>query len=657
MTSIIIYWCTYTTVFHFLPAMSTPKYPHNFQIKKLEALSLERAWHTYVEDVLFSAVMESDRKSKRIEKIGLKQWTKEIKREVELNINHSKSLPDEMVSQGTKPLRPFTHTSHFDSLRAAIGYSLFPTGKEWVSFLHNFLRQILKSYHGGETKATSHISNFLEYGQQRSWAFVRIANTTIQFFRQSKACITFNTITLPLGRIVKHENCQQGCKSMEQVFDCDPCFISRLFYHKGKLMRKILQSEPYFTSFQTIIFTLDKQLKLRLEFHTVRFEFLDVDICNVGNLQVKSELSSQVSHAVTFCGIFSNIPVYPPHKNITITMSVSYSASHIVLFSFEVISSQSQTRSLSIGHKTNHHKWSIILPPENKNVDCYFLETDKYNVIHLTFSQLSLLFTDIYDGPGVLSQKTHITSSGNYTTSSFKCQIVAFSGRSREKIFSELIKYKFFADSHFQQIHIQKKNSFQLSYPGSNVSSSSTHVCKGSRVCVLEIHADSTVNISIKLLQTQFGQSSHCEYSGVAMYTRNNKTNKLLSVLLCSHEERFNNRNFFIKGPTCLLVLYMYPEYDILHTKLVLSTTQCSIWYQSSNEFMEKVSKSISDSIPESEVCWLVRLGAPVIKTPRNQYMHTRWFFHVWRSLHITSNKAAGHTEVTIFLKGYFEGL
>lgn len=662
-------WSKYDVVL-WVFVMVAPRTPsQESPVKYLRAHGQDRAWYSYVKKVL-----EEDRLE------ALQTYVSRYKRYVSRDLNSSsfaikykeesakeKKFSQEAVNQTihywkmfSDELIPVPHPDlslepTFDSSYTLLNNSFHLNTKEWTKFVDNFLVKFIKFFVFDKLNTAAKVYSFLQNGKQRSLVFCQVSKTTHQVYRKRKDCITANTLSFPLGRIMKQEKYPVDHGDL-----CDPCFIKKGHFHKSKLVcsfgwKRTLLNFHYF------IFTLSKELKLKLQFHKLHIELVNFHICMTGNLRIENVLSGQRQYMVEYCGIHSEIPVFPPHKEVNITISLWIWVSHTVLFSFDVISSKTQIVSLSMA-QNKKHTWSIFIPQKNKYIGHFKLATEKYNIINVIFCKLETSSTDIYNGPGALSQKTRFSGKGNYTTTTFQCQIVLLSKNDLgfHNFSQGGITYSFHPNSNIQQILLQSNSSSQIYFPMRTSSSNNSDICASGNAFLLHIYSNSNVNISVKMLQSQHAQSSACEFSGLAVY-QENKTKQVLPVL-CS--ESLININIYAEGPDSHIVLYSYPEYGMFYTELMLSATSCFIWAPNSqwdtDLKIQDVMKSFSHPSVESTVCAVILLGRGTSlhkhTNETKQFLFDTGLFSFRQEVHVVARDNVP-TTATVSVKGYFAGL
>ncbi len=561
--------------------------PQQRLVKPLNAQGQDKAWYAQVANILYNTDFRVFHKAK--DKLNLKKSfsgigarreylklhqdlkfkLKELKYLIDKNINHSKSFTDEMLSPGAdiateSMIRPFFKLSIANSMKP-----LAPMTKRWFLFVDCFLSVMLKE----EQSKAINLDTFVKHGKQRTWKFKQVSGTIFTVHRKRGDCFTGNTVTVPVGNIVKKESYPENYStdkvSCKQPDWCDPCIIigrSSVAVHSAHVA-----NQHVFT------FTLNKLLKLMLQFHKVHFELVGDHTCNIGSLNIDSILSGKVAFSLQYCGIHSSIPVHPPHKDVTATVSLWLWVSHTVSFSFSVVSSSTQVFSSPLPNVTTNLVWSLVLPIEKKYCGLLKLETEKYNVIMIVFVGFNTSCIRVIDGPGELSPQVNLAGSGSFQTRTFLCQILFSSQKQFHDWPTQVLRHHFVSNRNKKIISIQMNTTLKINYPETACSTSTTGICVDGDISVLEINAESNINFSIYFLKNHFAQRSLCTHGGLEILQILNKT-KTQSVLeLCSHDGILSERNFYIQGPKCLLVLYSQTEYGFFHTELMISTTNCSV--------------------------------------------------------------------------------
>ncbi len=623
-------------------------------VRHVQAQAQEKAWRSHVAKVLQDYIFaphnsKGNHLINRLQELERK-WTR-WKSMTEFNMNYSKNFSDDIVSQsGMHSQKHPTYESQYSLLAADSDKSSPPNRKGWAKLVDKFLSELVKG-HLVEMEVTS----FLKFSKETTGRFLQASSTTHKVFRKRKDCFTANKITVPLGTIQKQENIAHSYFSIEH-YRCDPCLI-KLFRACGSNVWP-----KYFSHRHAFIFTLSKELKLSLQFHTIHIELVDLHLCEAGFLTLSSELADQPLFAVKFCGIHSNIPVYPPFHDVRIASSLWLWVSHNLIFTFDILSSENQIVTLSDQGRRQNKTGCFTISNKNKLFDLIRIETAKSNVIHLKFN-LEETSIDVFDGPGVLSPKTSITSRADFFTSTFQCQVVLLTAHSGFGNWSKRgMSYIYLPNPNFHHIHLHSNSSAWFRYPGRIHLSNDTEIDADDNILVLTIQADLNINISINMLQSEFTQNSLCNYGGIAMYKENKNTRQQLSVLLCSHDETRDNKNFYFQGPDCLLVLYSYPEYAAVTTELTVSLTSCSVTTPTAFKPKQIIFPSSPGSPHQNIFCAVLLLG---IHAQTNNVTNTTKmilnqkgsaFYH---RRHFLLRKQTVNTFVTanISVRGSFEGL
>ncbi len=451
---------------------------HKLPMKPLKAQSLHEAWKQQIANVLYKTEFKDYFKRQMNKLDPLKSFTsiearraflhsqwhikddlKTLKHLIDMNINQSKSFTDNLVfpvtdQSGKGPSEQNLNLfNNFSNLFAS-------TTKRWVQYIDYFLWGVIKVYIFQENNSLAHMETFARYVMHTAWDFRQISSTTYTLYRQRRDCFTENTISIPIGNLIKHESYPENYTPDKMFcsysYKCDPC---------GIIGRETLVNTVYVANCHVYIFTLDKYLKIFLQFHRVYLELVSLHTCSIGTLNISSMLSGKALFSLNYCGIYSNIPAYLPHKDVTVTVSLWLWVSHTINFSFRVISSLLQVSSLPLKNLTTSLVWHLHLAMPERHFGLFEVMTDKYNVIFIFYNTLKASSTIVFNGPGGLSEQFHLIGRGSFQTASFHCQIPFCSPNTLTDLLSMALKYIAISNNNTKQIVIQGNSTIQISYP------------------------------------------------------------------------------------------------------------------------------------------------------------------------------------------------
>ncbi len=680
----------FVTVSFFITGMIQNTHPQNMPIRPLKAQGCHEAWKQQVANVLYETEFKDFFNWIKDKMDQLKSFTstksrmdfinsqrhskyqvKKLKKLIHININRSKSFSDNLVFPETDQCGKFPSEQTLHFLKYNFTNSVASRTKRWMQYVEYFLGRVMEVYTFQARNSLAHWERFVRYMKHKGWGFKQISGITYRLYRQRSDCFTENTITVPIANIVKKESypanyvvleknklcCTE--RSCSDRYNCDPCAII------GR--QQFLVNTLYVANYHTFIFTLDKYLKSFLQFHCVYFELVDLHMCSIGTLNINSILSGKVVFSLKYCGIYSNIPVHPPHKDVKVTVSMWLWVSHTIHFSFSIVSSLMQVFSLPISNFTKTLVWSLQLSTEGRYSELFEVKTDKYNVICILYGELKISSATLYNGPGSFSEHIHLIGNGSFQTASFCCLILFYSPNTLKDGSSNVLKYIFISNTNKKQIFIKRNSKFKVSCNGTSSSECVSGFFPDKNALVLQINGESNVNASINLFKSQFIQSSLCQHSGMAIYQIVNSTKVVSLATVCSHDNSLSARNVYAQGPKCLLVLYSHTEYGTFHAELTLSTTNCSLWVPSSVKDTHLEVKNTEDgdcqALKYTENCTVLvfsrhSLSSQILQTPKQflQLMKPPNYFHLARSVSIIPRKNVP-TTVNIAMWGHLAGM
>ena len=197
----------------------------------------------------------------------------------------------------------------------------------------------------------------------------------------------------------------------------------------------------------------------------------------------------------------------------------------------------------------------------------YFISTKKLNHIIINMNSASTVRYVVYDGPGLLSEKLHVTD--NYTvTSTFQCLVLLLT-----------LDKMMLPKSYF--VYISKKLTptiiTTVNRTSNNVFYFPNNKCN--RVlCMLKANADPgyQVNITATLVKSTNDYNYNCLYAGLvtgerlASKYRESKT-------VCASKNSYDGQviSFYSKNTSLTIVVYWYQQHSKISSTIMISQTKC----------------------------------------------------------------------------------
>ena len=345
--------------------------------------------------------------------------------------------------------------------------------------------------------------------------------------------------------------------------------FNRPQYQKGALN---IVSKDTSKVIDQIYFTLDNQLRLNITFYELHFGSPVFSGCVFGSVIVNA--SSRLirknwekwQHTSTYCGSYNNIPFYSPHRQIKIQITVIKITEFSALMNYSVIDVKSVSSHSVLGSTAIIPTWIVHFSKTETLVSRFHIETEKYNIIKLLESDVSVM--EVYDGPGTLSPLLKPTHNKVYFTSTFQCTLYLWKYTKTKKLdFIDVINYLVDPKRITKEMHINSTTKQIISY--------SQHIQTKVNTFKLMTKADFTLNITISHLTFQDIDDPLCMYNGLTTYQMKNDSFTEMSTVCSNPSYNYKFRNIYPKTPLVLLILYAYKEYGNISINIILSVTEC----------------------------------------------------------------------------------
>ena len=315
------------------------------------------------------------------------------------------------------------------------------------------------------------------------------------------------------------------------------------------------------------IFTLHEKLRLNLTFLHIHFGFRHLHTCTVGEVRVVSH--SKNKQVFRYCGIYSNMILYPQDRNVSIfsptTGYFEYSMTGIVNVTifFSVIDAQRiVTLQRHILFSTNL-LWNLYLVPEDIRVMKFALKSKKYQHFIITFTNDSELVIELYDGPGTHSPNIFKNNYETQVTSTFQ-SIIYLWIPSTKRLNTEC-GFQFVTESSNVRMNIQLNDSLPHI-----ISHAST------KYEVWKILSYYNVNLTIINLTYKGYNDPLCTIAGITVYSFNKDSyTEIKTECNFFYHPYSKYRDIYSKSNKTLIVLYSYKEYGNFSLAMQFSTTKC----------------------------------------------------------------------------------
>ena len=319
----------------------------------------------------------------------------------------------------------------------------------------------------------------------------------------------------------------------------------------------------------TISFNLHCRLNLNLTFYQIAFKFRNLYDCSVGNVQVVNYSPGEPKY-FKFCGIHSNLIIYPDSSNVKLIISSINTSKfkwfirpYRLLLFYSVIDNMKIYQSTLSKYNLLQCKpmWSLYLKQTNYIVISIMMKTAKYQHFIINFTMDSLIFMEIFDGPGTLSPLVSKNNEHLYVTSTFQSLIHIWASVLEEN--QALCTFTYTK----HQIYIRKV--FQVNdlnyYLASN----------GHAFEVWKVFSSSTLNLTILNVTYNGINDELCTNAGISLYSLSNDSYREITTDCLFSTSKHIKKNIFSSSNESLLVIYSYTEYGRFSFSVKLSSTKC----------------------------------------------------------------------------------
>ena len=319
----------------------------------------------------------------------------------------------------------------------------------------------------------------------------------------------------------------------------------------------------------TITFNVHRRLNLNLTFYQIAFQFRNLYDCSVGNVQVVN-YSPGGPQYFKFCGIHSNLINYPDSSNVKLIIS-SIKTSKVqwfirpyrLLLFYSVIDNMKIYQNTSSKYNILQGRliWSLYLKQANIIVTSIMMKAAKYQHFKINFTTDSLIFMEIFDGPGTLSPLVFKNNENLYVTSTFQSLIQIWASVLQE----DKVLYGLTYTKH--QINTSKV--FQVNDTNSIITPN------GYGFEVWKILSSSTLNLTILSVTYNGINDPLCTNTGVSLYSLSNDSYREITTDCFFSTSTKIKKNMFSSSNDSLLVIYSYTEYGRFSISVKLSSTKC----------------------------------------------------------------------------------
>ena len=413
---------------------------------------------------------------------------------------------------------------HFISLKSR---AIFYHRKRIASFLHvvNYIYQPTYDFHpshdGEEAQKSRPGVSVTRTGRLTEIKVIPIKNKT-------KKTYNFQTSSLvmiqPFGKI------KVNLSSIDDLHDSqwDKCTHLHQIENKYK--------HHYHWSLQWK-FLLDKHLNINLTFEYIHISVQNNFECYIGKLEIK-DLHSNNSDFL-YCGIYSNMIVYPPFNYIKLHLSLRLLVSCQIQFSFAVMDSNRIVSFVRKNSEAVNPVWSLYFNETHLFCEKFHLMDQKFRYLKISFLIRNGFAKEIFDGPGTMSKIIQpLFQHGRqvYVTSTFQCVIHVYL---KSKAAGQNITYASITKQIQSTVTLNRSDAMgQIKYPNHRSNSITCAI-------LIKTIKHFRVNLTVSSLTSSLERNDLCYYGGITIFDKNNQNKTELSTLCLNHSFVHRYKNIY----------------------------------------------------------------------------------------------------------------
>ncbi len=288
-----------------------------------------------------------------------------------------------------------------------------------------------------------------------------------------------------------------------------------------------------------------------------------------------------------FCGIYSNVTLYPPTRDTKLVLLYGPLDSFELLVLIDTMSSSTAATSRFIhlfDHKNVYLQHFVRISIIEWEVRSTHLVSEKYKRISVRFSgRRDNVTAYLFDGPGFLSEKTTIQPTDHaLSCSSFQCVV-------------QIVKHEYdsMAMRTYSRSSLVRKGKRCTFGSKSKAQRFSDHLENHSFFIKLYCNGQKANHLKLSFTEFQINGISHaeCLTGGVSLFSFT-KWNKFVHLdTLCGSRLPLN-RTFFSESNSLVLFLFNYMRYTTLSVKFTIVPSVCRLFrINVCSMFHEKISE------------------------------------------------------------------
>ena len=317
-------------------------------------------------------------------------------------------------------------------------------------------------------------------------------------------------------------------------------------------------------------FKLHKLYRINITFDHLSFSMSYHHSCDFGSMVI----SSAAKVKIEYCGIHSEIRIFPPNTNVTINFTVGRLTKFSTIFFHSIMDSNNVITIPNLKHDlSNINRWTICFLKTHVYLQKFMLRVNTYQYLVINVTGCRNCSVKILDGPDFISPSLKpFYFQGNhnnyqlYLISSFQCVIYVY--HYNEITINEIFQHSSGRMKSEKNVLISPfKNVSHFTFPNNQY-------CSHRNVCMIRFQTNVgyRLNVSMRSMYNTDQDDILCSYAGLSMYDIINQSYMDIDTI-CQPTKR----NIYSNMSRMLLVYYSFTKYSSFRVELIFSTTMCKM--------------------------------------------------------------------------------
>ena len=409
---------------------------------------------------------------------------------------------------------------------------------KWFTYIQRFLQNTHRKYFQNE-KEYNYIPN-IRYVIFSIKFWLQLVNN-VKIYLWTGVQIRKSTVSYPLRKL-------------------------RMLANSEDLKKKHQSKAYYYHHIFTWKFNLSNSFRLNITLEQIYITYHKLHHCYIGNISVKS-FTKNSNQQFIYCGINSNITIYPWHQNINIEMSHRPLVFSDIILTYSVIA-PGKIISFPRYNESQFVKWVFyvyLLHSREYKLKLHIQVKKLYFIIFVCLNMNSSMY-EIHDEPDNLSSKLKLNNKSIHTTSAFQCMIHMTSSLIPT---TNILEY-------YSQVH-NITTTIDIAKFKYSVINFSSPLYPLLSIVKIRTHAPSHLNITIKSFTSKYNYNTLCTYAGIFFYEEIREIYNEKRSMCVDHGNFYKYRNIYSVHSEILVVIYAYKGYGTLYVSMNISTTPCQL--------------------------------------------------------------------------------